>query len=53
LGRSADASGRLALRFEVVYGHAFKAAPWPRMAGETAVPLQDMKAMIHQGRRRV
>jgi malonyl-CoA O-methyltransferase len=53
LAQSADACGRLALRFEVVYGHAFKAAPRPRMAGETAVPLQDMKTMIRHGRRRV
>jgi malonyl-CoA O-methyltransferase len=41
------------LRFEVVYGHAFKAAPRHRVAAETAVPLQDMQTMIRQGRRRV
>jgi malonyl-CoA O-methyltransferase len=53
LQKTASPSGRLALRFEVVYGHAFKAAPRHRVAAETAVPLQDMQTMIRQGRRRV
>ncbi|MDP3135508.1 MAG: biotin synthase, partial [Burkholderiaceae bacterium] len=38
--------GRLALTFEIVYGHALKAAPRIRVAGESAVPLQDMRAML-------
>ena len=53
LGQGADAAGRIGLSFELVYGHAFKAAPAHRLAAETAVPLQDMQAMVRQGRRRV
>ncbi|MDO9089487.1 MAG: biotin synthase [Burkholderiaceae bacterium] len=40
------AGGRLALTFEIVYGHALKAAPRIRVASESAVPLQDMRAML-------
>jgi malonyl-CoA O-methyltransferase len=36
---------------EVVYGHAFRAAPRPRVAAETALALDDMRAMIRAGRR--
>jgi malonyl-CoA O-methyltransferase len=45
----ADVDGRLALTFEIVYGHAFKAAP--RRAGpqETSVPLDALRATL--GRR--
>ena len=42
----AGADGRLRLSFEIVYGHAFKAGPRPRLAAETAVSLQDMRAMV-------
>ena len=45
----AGPDGRIALGFEVVYGHAFKAVPRPRMAGETAVSLDDMRAMVRRG----
>jgi malonyl-CoA O-methyltransferase len=47
--RAAD--GRLHLDFEVVYGHAFKAAPKPPLAAETKVALDDMRAMVRSGRR--
>lgn len=47
--RSAQ-DGRIALDFEVVYGHAFRPAPRPRLAAETAVPLDDMRAMMRAGR---
>ncbi len=40
--------GRLTLTFEIVYGHAFKPAPRPRMASESAVSLQDMRSMLQQ-----
>jgi len=50
LGARVDAQGRVRLEFEVVYGHAFKAAPRARVAGETAVGLDDMKALLHRGR---
>jgi malonyl-CoA O-methyltransferase len=48
----ADAQGRIALGFEVVYGHAFKAAPRARVAAETTLPLEDMRALIRAGRQR-
>ncbi len=43
--------GRLRLDFEVVYGHAFRAAPKPRMAAQTSVGLDEMRAMVRSGRR--
>jgi malonyl-CoA O-methyltransferase len=43
--------GRLRLDFEVVYGHAFKAAPKPRVAGRTTVALEDMRTMMRAPRR--
>jgi malonyl-CoA O-methyltransferase len=46
LAERADAGGRIALTFEVVYGHAFRAAPRARMAEETHVPLADLRAMV-------
>ena len=46
----AGADGRLRLSFEVIYGHAFKAAPRPRLASETAVSLEDMRSMVHSPR---
>ncbi|WP_313084838.1 biotin synthase [Pulveribacter sp.] len=38
--------GQLALTFEIVYGHAIKPAPRVRVDGESAVSLQDMRAML-------
>ena len=43
--------GRLALDFEIVYGHAFRPLPRPRVAAETALPLDDLRAMVRSGRR--
>lgn len=43
--------GRLRLDFELVYGHAFRVAPKPRMSAQTSVALDDMRAMIRAGRR--
>lgn len=42
--------GRIGLRFEVVYGHAFKAAPRLRQDQATVVSVDDMRAMIKSGR---
>jgi malonyl-CoA O-methyltransferase len=42
--------GRIALDFEIVYGHAFRPAPRPRLAAETAVPLDDLRAMVRSRR---
>lgn len=39
-------NGQLALTFEIIYGHAFKPAPRVRVASESAVSLQDMRAML-------
>jgi malonyl-CoA O-methyltransferase len=41
--------GRLALTFEVVYGHAVKPAPRLRVRDETAVSLQDMRSLLQGG----
>jgi malonyl-CoA O-methyltransferase len=46
------ADGRPRLDFEIVYGHAFKAAPRPRVTPRTEVPLADLRAMVQDGRRR-
>lgn len=43
--------GRLRLDFELVYGHALRAPPRPRVAGQTTVPLEDMRDMVRAGRR--
>jgi malonyl-CoA O-methyltransferase len=42
----AGPDGRLALTFEVVYGHAVKPAPRLRVAAESAFSLQDMKTLL-------
>jgi malonyl-CoA O-methyltransferase len=44
------ADGRLRIDFEVVYGHAFRPAPRPRLDTQTSVPLDDMRAMVRSGR---
>jgi malonyl-CoA O-methyltransferase len=46
----AGPDGRLALTFEIVYGHAVKPTPRPRLAGESRVTLQDMRQILHAGR---
>jgi malonyl-CoA O-methyltransferase len=46
-----NADGRFALTFEVVYGHAIKPLPRVRVAGESAVSVQDLQAMLRGGRR--
>jgi malonyl-CoA O-methyltransferase len=51
LQAGAGRDGRVALTLEVVYGHAFKPAPRPRLAAQTAVPLDDMRAMVRAARR--
>ncbi|MDE2370984.1 MAG: biotin synthase [Burkholderiales bacterium] len=50
LGARADAAGRIALDFELVYGHAMKPPPRARMATETTVPLDEMRTLIRHGR---
>jgi malonyl-CoA O-methyltransferase len=50
LEAGSGADGRIALAFEVVYGHAFRPAPRPRLAAHTELPLDDMRAMVRSGR---
>jgi malonyl-CoA O-methyltransferase len=47
--RTAD--GRLALTFEIVYGHALKPAPRLRVSDQSAISLQDMRALLQAERR--
>lgn len=42
----AGPDGRLALTFELIYGHAVKPAPKLKMAAESAMSLQDMRTML-------
>jgi malonyl-CoA O-methyltransferase len=42
--------GRLALTFEIIYGHALKPPPRVRMSGESAVSLEDMRALLRTGK---
>ena len=50
LPRQAD--GRLALTFEIIYGHALKAQPKVRVSALSAVSEQDMRAMLQGARGR-
>ncbi len=38
--------GRLALTFEVIYGHALKPAPRVKLSAQSAVSLRDMREML-------
>ena len=40
--------GLITLSLELVYGHAFKPVPRPRMSGETHVSLDDMRSMVRR-----
>jgi malonyl-CoA O-methyltransferase len=42
------ADGRVVLEFEIVYGHAFKPVPRARLAAETTLPLDDLRAMVRR-----
>lgn len=46
LAARADAAGRITLSFEIVYGHAFKAAPRPAAGAPVAVPLDELRAAL-------
>jgi malonyl-CoA O-methyltransferase len=48
----ADAQGRVALRFEVVYGHAFRPAAKALVQPHTEVSLDAMREMVRAGRPR-
>ena len=51
LAARADAQGRIALDFEVVYGHAFRPPPRWRASGQTQVSLEDLRATVRTRRR--
>lgn len=42
--------GLLSLSFEVIYGHAVKPLPRARLAEQTRIDLDDMRAMVRAGR---
>ncbi len=52
LAASAGPDGRIALTFEVVYGHAFKPLPRARVAPTTEVPLEDLRTMARSRNQR-
>ncbi len=43
------ADGRIALEFELVYGHAFKPVPRLRLAPETTVGVDELRRMARRG----
>jgi malonyl-CoA O-methyltransferase len=45
-----DADGRLAMSFELVYGHAFRPPTRTRVAATSTVSLADMRASLSSGR---
>jgi malonyl-CoA O-methyltransferase len=47
----ANLDGRPMLQLELVYGHAFQAAPRAAVAPQTTLPLDDMRQMLRNGRR--
>jgi malonyl-CoA O-methyltransferase len=52
LSELAGPEGRLALVFEVVYGHAFKPLPRPKVGAVTALSADDLQTMARSGRPR-
>ena len=50
-GSLRGADGRLALTFEIIYGHALKPAPRVRMSEHSAVSLEDMRALLGSDKR--
>jgi malonyl-CoA O-methyltransferase len=47
---SGGSGGSLSLTFEVIYGHAYKPTPRIKVSSQSAVSMQDMRAMLAQGR---
>jgi malonyl-CoA O-methyltransferase len=45
------ADGKLTLTFEIIYGHALKPLPRARVGEQSAVSLDDMRAMLQSERR--
>jgi len=51
LAASAGPDGRIAMRFEVAYGHAFKALPRVMAGQPTTVSLDDMRSLVRSRRK--
>ena len=51
LAERASRDGRIALEFELVYGHAFNPRPRANVTAETRIALDDLRAMARSGRR--
>ena len=51
LAERAGADGRIALEFEIVYGHAFNPPPRVAVAGETRLSAADLQRMARTGRK--
>ena len=49
--RLAGADGRLALTFEIVYGHALRPTPRMAMSASSSMSLDDMRRALHAGGR--
>jgi malonyl-CoA O-methyltransferase len=49
--RLRGSDGRLALTFEIIYGHALKPLPTVRVAGESALSVKDLQALLRSGRK--
>ncbi|MEJ7686868.1 MAG: biotin synthase [Variovorax sp.] len=47
---AAENADRIALTFEIIYGHAFKPAPRVALSAESAVSLREMREMLQRGR---
>ena len=50
LGALAGSDGRLRLAFEIVYGHAFRPPPRPRVRAQTTVAVEELRAMSRRPR---
>ncbi len=46
----ASEGGSIQLTFEIIYGHAFKPSPRIKVSSESSVSMQDMRALLAQGR---
>jgi malonyl-CoA O-methyltransferase len=51
LEASAGPDGRIAMRFEVAYGHAFKAFPKVQPGQPTTVSLDEMRSLVRTRRK--
>jgi malonyl-CoA O-methyltransferase len=49
--RLRGSDGKLALTFEVIYGHALKPLPRAKVAESSAISMADMRTMLHSDRR--